>query len=287
MTSIKHDIQAFWNDNPQTYGDTHGITVYDGVAQIKGTREFFRRLDAEFFKWNHPLHNEKPFDRLFPYSQFNANHRVLEIGCGMGTMAMLWAQHGVQVTAIDLNSEAVQQTRRRFELFGLKGTIEEGDATALQFENDYFDYVYSWGVLHHSPNSDISVREMIRVLKPGGMFGLMMYHRRSLLHWYWTHYIEGFLHYEHRFLGTLELTSRYGDGYAQEGNPHTWPITKKELRAMLLPWCRRLHFHVLGTELDSIFKLLLPGIGMILPRSVKKCWARRFGWSLWAWGEKK
>ncbi len=38
MTSIKHDIQAFWNDNPQTYGDTHGITVYDGVAQIKGTR---------------------------------------------------------------------------------------------------------------------------------------------------------------------------------------------------------------------------------------------------------
>ena len=47
-----------------------------------------------------------------------------------------------------------------------------------------FDYAYSWGVLHHSPNLGQSLAEMMRVTKPGGEFGIMLYNRRSFLHWY-------------------------------------------------------------------------------------------------------
>jgi ubiquinone/menaquinone biosynthesis C-methylase UbiE len=105
---------------------------------------------------------------------------------------------------VDLNPTSVEQTKRRFELMRLKGRIEEMDGRQLALPDAYFDYVYSWGVLHHSPDLDQSLKEMMRALKPGGGFGLMVYNRRSLLYWYKTLFTEGFLHYENRFLGPLE-----------------------------------------------------------------------------------
>ena len=47
-----------------------------------------------------------------------------------------------------------------------------------------------------------------------------------------------------------------------------------------------LAIRVLGTDLDSIFKFLLPGLGLVLPAWAKKPWARRLGWSLWMHGHK-
>jgi len=280
------DVKAWWRDNPMTYGAEHGRTGYrDGTYDL-GTAEFFDRLDREFCDWNRPLHGARPFDRLFPYGDYGPGSKVLEIGCGLGTLAMNWAEKGVDLTAIDLNETSIAQTRRRFEVKGLSARIEQMDARALAFADGQFDYVYSWGVLHHSDALDQSLQEMMRVLKPGGGFGLMVYNRRSFLHWYKTLYTEGFLHYENRFLGPLELASRYGDGARAEGNPHTWPETKDSLRVMLGPHSRDLDIRVLGTDLDTIFHALLPGLGLFLPAWAKKPWARRFGWSLWAFGHK-
>ena len=78
-------------------------------------------------------------------------------------------------------------------------------------------------MLHHSSNLAASLREMTRVLKLGGGFGLMLYNRRSILQWYSTCSIEGFLHYENRFFDPVELASGQGDGSHEEGNPCTWP----------------------------------------------------------------
>ena len=269
-----------------TYGSEHGKTSYgEGSLEI-GSREFFDRLDQEFYSWNKPLHRERPFDRLFPYNRYGAGAQVLEIGCGLGTMAMHWAQNGAAVTAVDLNDTSVAQTKKRFELHGLSGDIRRMDAGRLDLPPEKFDYVYSWGVLHHSPDLIHSLAEMLRVLKTGGGFGLMLYNRRSLLHWYRTRYLEGFLHYENRFLNPLELASRYADGDRAEGNPHTWPVTDGEIRSLLAPLSHDLQVRMLGTELDTIFKYLLPGLGFILPAWAKKPWARRFGWSLWITGYK-
>jgi SAM-dependent methyltransferase len=284
--SENREVQVWWRDNPMTYGAEHGRTGYRDGEYEMGTAEFFERLDHEFYDWNHPLHGARPFDRLFPYDDYGAGARVLEIGCGLGTMAMNWAKNGVDMTAVDLNPTSIEQTRKRFHLMGLGGRIELMDGRQLDLPDGYFDYVYSWGVLHHSPDLAQSMQEMMRVLKPGGGFGLMLYHRRSILHWYKTLYTESFLHYENRFLGPLELASRYGDGARAEGNPHTWPVTKKELRAILGPTSPDLGFRVLGTDLDTAFHALLPGLGLLLPAWAKKPWARRFGWSLWAHGHK-
>lgn len=283
----KQAVQNWWAGNPMTYGTVHGRSEYEDGRFALGTREFFDRLDQEFYYWNSPLHAERPFDRLFPYEKYGAGAKVIEIGCGLGTMAMNWAKNGADVTAVDLNPTSITQTRRRFELHGLSGDIQLMDANRLEFSDKTFDFAYSWGVLHHSPNLEQSLAEMMRVLKPGGGFGIMLYNRRSILHWYKTEFIEGFLHYENRFLGPLDLASRYGDGAREEGNPHTWPVTEEEVREMLKPYCHNVKVRILGTDLDNCFRSLLPGLGLVLPGWLIKPWARRWGWSLWFEGQKK
>lgn len=280
------EVERWWAENPMTYGAAHGQAVYEDGAYELGTRPFFERVDREFYSWNRPLHGERPFDRLFPYGRY-VGGRVLEIGCGMGTMAMNWARHGARVTAADLNRTAVEMTRRRFELFGLEGRVRQEDARALTFADSEFDYAYSFGVLHHSPDLAQSVAELMRVLRPGGGFGVMLYNRRSILYRYSVEYLQGFLHYENQFLGPLELASRYGDGDTAEGNPHTWPITREEAHEFFAPYSRDVGVRVLGTDLDPLLRQMLPLVGRFVPRLVRKSWARRYGWSLWISGTKR
>jgi 2-polyprenyl-3-methyl-5-hydroxy-6-metoxy-1,4-benzoquinol methylase len=279
------EIARWWSSRPMTYGRVHGGTDYkDGIAEI-GSREFFEAADRQFYAWNTPLHETRPFGRIFPYAEY-AGKDVLEIGCGMGAMAMNWAQHGAHVTAIDLTEAAVQQTRRRFALWGLAGDMRQADARNLPFADGAFDYVYSWGVLHHSPDLARSIAELMRVLKPGGGFGVMLYNRRSFLYGYMIRFLEGFLHREARFLTPVELASRYGDGAREEGNPHTWPITRPEARRLFGAYSGDMAIRAFGTDLDGILPFVVPGIGQALPRWARKPWARRFGWSLWIAGHK-
>jgi len=280
------EVERWWAQNPMTYGAEHGRSVYDDGEYRLGTREFFERVDREFYSWNKPLHDARPFGRLFPYDAYSGGGRVLEVGCGMGTMASNWARAGARVTAVDLNPTAVEMTRRRFDLYELPGEVRREDARRLSFGPSVFDYAYSFGVLHHSPDLPGSVAELMRVLKPGGGFGVMLYNRRSILYWYSIEYLQGYLHYENRFLGPLELASRYGDGDTAEGNPHTWPITKAEALEMFGPYSRDVAVRCLGTDLDQLFRQMLPFVGRVVPRVVRKAWARRYGWSLWITGTK-
>jgi SAM-dependent methyltransferase len=279
------EVSNWWSGKPQTYGDRHGSALYDGSAAQLGDESFFRKADETLFKWNEPLHRDFPFDRLFPYDEF-AGKRVLEIGCGMGAMASLWAKRRATVSAVDLAPFSVEMTRRRFSLMGLAGDISQADARSLPFGDGQFDYVYSWGVLHHSPNLAQSLREMMRVLRTGGRFGLMLYHRRSLFHLWRIVYREGFVHNEADYLDPLALASRYTDATEAEGNPHTWPVTKAEVSAFLRPYTSLLQFRVLGTEVEDVLGFMLPGLGR-LPAWLIKPWARRWGWSLWSYGTRE
>ncbi len=282
---IKLDIQDWWSQNPMTYGSTHGQTTFEDGTYNIGTSDFFARIDTEFYSWNKPLHSHKPFDKLFPYEQYK-NAKVLEVGCGLGTMLMNWAKNGAICTGVDLNPTSIAQSKRRFELLGLQADIQLEDANSLSFVNNTFDYAWSWGVLHHSPNIDKSIQELFRVIKPGAGYGIMLYNRSSLYQWYMTDYVEGFLHNEKHFLSALELNSRYGDGHKEEGNPYTWPVTKREGLQSLQPYSKDARVRVLGTDLDCVGKLLFPGFSNRIPKFMIKSLARRLGWSLWFYGTK-
>lgn len=288
-------IAEYWSSRPQTYGSEDGKPTYvdenGNTIQLKlGDKEFFNKVDETFYSWNKPLHigeNSKfiPFTRIFNYEKYK-ERKVLEIGCGMGTMAMNWAQHGADLYAVDLNPVSVEQTKRRFKIFNLYSKIRIADARKLPFGNDYFDYIYSWGVLHHSPNIKKSLMEIYRVLTPGGKVGIMLYYRKSILFKYFVKYVEGFLHYENRFLNLLELASRYGDGAMEEGNPYTFPVTKSEILNDIMPQFRDVKIKLFGTDIPWMLSFICFPYSSKIPLFIIKSLARRFGWSMWIEAEK-
>ena len=157
--AIKEEIRDWWAAAPMTYGEVHGDADYvrpDGtVEQVDiGTRRFFELADERFYSWNKPLHEGGvPFSGIFDYPRY-AGKKVIEVGCGMGCMAMNWAARGARMTAVDLNPVAVQQTEKRFKAFGLEGTFMEADGEHLPFDDNSFDYAYSWGVPASQPGTE-------------------------------------------------------------------------------------------------------------------------------------
>ncbi len=94
--------------------------------------------------------------------------KVLEIGVGLGADHQKFAEAGAELTGVDLTKRAIEHTRQRFQTLGLISDLQVADAEKLPFEDETFNLVYSWGVLHHSPNTAKAIDEVFRVLRPGG-----------------------------------------------------------------------------------------------------------------------
>ena len=108
-----------------------------------------------------------------------AGKRVLEIGVGMGADFLRWARAGATATGVDLTERAVELTRQRLQSEGLDADLRIADAENLPFPDGSFDIVYSWGVLHHTPDPARALAEAQRVVAPGGELRVMLYHRWS------------------------------------------------------------------------------------------------------------
>jgi len=96
--------------------------------------------------------------------------RILEVGCGAGSLAAALAQRGYRVDAIDPSEEMVRLTREHVEELGLGGRVAvvQGDVHELSFGDDFFDLVVALGVIPwlHTPSQGMG--EMARVIRPGG-----------------------------------------------------------------------------------------------------------------------
>src|SRR5262249_7385247 len=128
------------------------------------------------------------------FADFEATRgsRVLEIGVGAGTDYVNWLRAGARAVGIDLTTSAVKLTRESAELEGLNADVFVADAEALPFRSEVFDVVYSYGVLHHTPDTVRALRELYRTLKPGGVAKVMIYHRPSIVGFLlWTCYCLG------------------------------------------------------------------------------------------------
>ena len=124
----------------------------------------------------------EPYIRDFARFGEGYGQDVLEIGVGMGADHLEWARSGPHYLAgIDLTPRAVAWTAQRLDAYGLKSDLREGDAENLPFLDDSFSIVYSWGVLHHSPDTPRAFLEAHRVLRPGGYLRVMIYHRPSIV----------------------------------------------------------------------------------------------------------
>lgn len=106
--------------------------------------------------------------------------RVLEIGVGIGADYEQWLKAGVIATGVDLSQASLEHARRRCTRAGVVPDLHLADAEELPFASNSFDVVYSYGVMHHSPNPAKCLKEALRVLKPGGEARIMLYHHASL-----------------------------------------------------------------------------------------------------------
>jgi SAM-dependent methyltransferase len=130
----------------------------------------------------------EPF--ISDFAQFEAARglRVLEIGVGLGADHQQFAENAADLHGIDLTPRAVAHTHQRLAVFGLPSKLAVGDAENLAFPDSSFDVVYSWGVLHHSPDTARAVA-VHSVLKPCGRARIMIYHKWSIVGlMLWTRY---------------------------------------------------------------------------------------------------
>jgi len=186
----------------------------EGIGHPPFSREYYQEIDARFFAATRPFMPWKsvPFDTLIDFEGL-ARMDVLEIGVGCGTHAQLLATHARSFTGIDLTEFAVQCTSRRMGVFGLDAVIRQMDAEEMDFPDNSFDFVWSWGVIHHSANTRRIVEQIRRVLRPGGRAVIMVYHKN-----FWNYYVvsgffRGFLGGQLRHVRSLNaLLQQQTDG---------------------------------------------------------------------------
>lgn len=292
-TDLKERVRAFWQTHPC------GARFSDVPM---GTPEFFERVEAHRYtkEWHIPDAADFAGARGL---------RVLEIGCGLGTDGAQFAKAGAEYTGIDLTEAAIELARARFEVSGLPGEFRVADAEHLDFADESFDLVYSHGVLHHTPDTARAVREIHRVLKPGGRAIVMLYHRGSYNYRVGIRILRragaGLLKSEngirvvHRLTGEPldslrehaglltgrndtdaspdEFLSQSTDG---AGNPLARVYSRREARGLFKDFRK--------VELRAYFlnKRFIPLIGNLLPRSFESALASRWGWHLWIYATK-
>jgi len=164
--------RLWWEALPMTYED------WGRASREPQTKEDFEKVDRHYFRTNPYLETH------VHWSEFGGK-RVLEVGCGAGSAACRFAREGASILAVDITETAVALTRKHAEVCGIEGVrVMQVDAEDLsRIEDEMFDFVYSWGVMHHSAHTERCFREAWRKMKPGGTGLVMVYHRNSLRFW--------------------------------------------------------------------------------------------------------
>lgn len=165
---LTKEIRDFWSANV----NAERLFGKNVSHSKRGSEQYF--LDLEQQRYRSHQH-------LLPWIQsMKPGSDVLEIGCGVGLDSFTMTTHGLNVTAIDLTEVGVSTVKSRYESNDLNGNFSIANAMHLPFKENSFDYVYSFGVLHHAADTDQTIQEAHRVLKPGGQALVMLYNRHSL-----------------------------------------------------------------------------------------------------------
>lgn len=234
--------------------------AWEGRERLPVEREDFERVNRAYLDGNPWLQQN------FNFAAHSAA-QVLEVGCGAGSATCLFAASGAEVTAIDLTEQAVRVTQENVRLQGFDGvSVLRMDAEHLDFPDARFDFVYAWGVIHHSSAPEQAFAELSRVLRPGGNCLIMVYNRTSLRYWlkglYWLLLKRKLIAGE-----TIETVQRFfTDGFYHKH------YTAKEFDRLLYS-CGLVKG---STTVTHMAKRMVP----CLPRPVDDFLKRRWGWLL-------
>jgi 2-polyprenyl-3-methyl-5-hydroxy-6-metoxy-1,4-benzoquinol methylase len=162
------DVYQFWNSRP--------CNIKHSNKELC-SKEYFEEVTKRKYL-------VEPHIIDFADFQKYSGKRVLEVGCGIGTAAQSFIENGAIYYGCDLTDVSVEIAKKRLELFQLDGTVFTANIEKVEdlmpVANIQFDLIYSFGVLHHTPDTEKAIHNIWNMLKPGGEFKLMMYAKNSL-----------------------------------------------------------------------------------------------------------
>jgi 2-polyprenyl-3-methyl-5-hydroxy-6-metoxy-1,4-benzoquinol methylase len=265
-TKSVEDVRRYWDARP--------CNIRHSQKPV-GSKEYFDEVEARKYKVEPHIPGFAEFDRW-------AGKRVLEVGCGIGTDSINFARAGAQLTAVDLSTESINIARQRAEVIGVADRIEFVQANAEELTSAVsgeYDLVYSFGVVHHTPNPDRAMEQIRALIAPQGTLKLMVYHRRS---WkvFWIVMTQG----HGRFWKTGELVATHAE--AQTGCPVAFNYTRRQGREFV----ERAGFKVTDVHADHVFPYRIPDYVehryvkqwyfRWLPERLFRAFEHRFGWHL-------
>lgn len=230
-TGSIESVQRFWDENP----------LWTGESRFEpGSREFFEEHRATVIQDGFAGELDR---RLFPPGM--SQLEVLDLGCGIGFWLVEFGERGCKrLAGADLSMRSVALARRRCELFGIQAEVLQGNAESLPFPDASFDHVNCQGVLHHTPDPRAGMREVHRILRPGGTFNVSLYYKNFFLrHWHQLGWLVNLLG-----RAGLTLRGRGREGFLQVGdanelvrlydgadNPIGRCYTRAEMRQLVEP----------------------------------------------------
>jgi ubiquinone/menaquinone biosynthesis C-methylase UbiE len=272
MSTCIAEVENAKQSSRAVWGATSAGTAH-ALYYTPGTFEFFetvreKRSNAEL----------RTVLALIPFHEM-AGRKVLEVGCGAGYDAWEFCRQGADYTGIDLAAENIDRAGRHLEPYGYLPRLREADAESLPFEDESFDVAFSNGVLHHTPRIERALDEVHRVLRPGGEFWMVVYHRHSIFYWLtlwlWAHVLRlGFLKRSFREqLARIEYTT-------SSELPLVNVYSRREVRRML----RAAGFDVTGLWVRKLERADLPAYRYLrrvlrwIPQGALDLAGRRWGW---------
>jgi len=216
-TEAKQAAVEQWTADPCGYDSDHK----------PGSRSHMEDLDVG-------LHAYAPWMGEILDYEHTRGLRVLDVGCGQGIDMMRYARAGALVSGIDLTPRHAELARLHLAAVGHEATVVDGDAESMPFADMSFDRVSSNGVLHHTPDMPAALREIRRVLVPGGEARVIVYNRRSFHYWVSQVLTQGILHrqlLEERSMGGV--LSRGVEQSSIGARPLVRVYSSPELRRML------------------------------------------------------
>lgn len=256
----KQKAREQWSADPAgaVYGREHEF----------GTREFFDEVERHRYQEYAPW-----MPRVMGFNAF-AGQRLLEVGCGMGTDLLQFARGGARVTGVDLTPRSVEISRHHLELYGQHGDFALTDAEKLPFADESFDVAYSHGVLHHTPDTAGAVREIHRVLKPGGLARVMLYHRGSLHYWFQIILRYGILHGELLRESAGDIMSRRIEISEGGGRPLVKVYSRRQARELFSM------FREVRTEVQQLTRGDFYFLGRLVPENILRALGSSVGWNV-------
>jgi len=213
MNGVKRVNLGFWTRRAP------GLACAD--ADLRGKPEFYERVDAARYR-------DEPYLPAILVKLADKSDVVLEIGFGLGTDLRTLARAGAKVTGLDYSPENARVADLGLRAYGLEGKVYGGDAERLPFPDCSFDIVYSWGCLHHTPDTAGSIEEVRRVLRPGGKTLIMLYHKGYQYLYLLLTYFLGFKWLQMQFQDYI--SSRY------DNTPLSQMFSRRDIRNLFAGW---------------------------------------------------